>query len=359
MSVLAAAIGGELEYLGEAGIAPFDVHSHTGTDVDGSSRSAAQQLAAIEPFGGRSAIFPFCVEGSYAVENQRVAREAAGSSDRLVAFARLCPRDEPVATAEAALAAGAQGIKLHPRAERFRLADPGVEEIFALAAAARVPVLIHAGTGVGSLGTAILGLAERHRGCPIVLAHAGVSDLAWLWPRVPQHPNLFFDTAWLVPPDLLALFALVPPGRILFGSDAPYMDFELVLAVTLRCARHAGLSKEALELILGGQLEALLAGGASVDAGPAPGPRAEAPTPAEARVAALLAAAGGCLLGGGDPTTLLELTALAAPGGGDPAEDELLSPLVGEARSGPGELLETVVFALAVASTPRRLALAT
>jgi predicted TIM-barrel fold metal-dependent hydrolase len=40
---------------------------------------------------------------------------------------------------------------------------------------------------------------------------------------VPDQPNLFFDTAWMVPADLLALFALVPPGRILYGSDAPYM----------------------------------------------------------------------------------------------------------------------------------------
>ena len=35
-------------------------------------------------------------------------------------------------------------------------------------------------------------------------------------------PNLLFDTAWWIAADLAALFSLVPPGQILFASDAPY-----------------------------------------------------------------------------------------------------------------------------------------
>jgi hypothetical protein len=157
---------------------------------------------------------------------------------------------------------------LHPRAEYFRLEHPGVETILGAAAEARRPVLIHAGAGVGSLGAIVTYLAARHRECPIVLAHAAVSDLAWLWRVASEHPNLFFDTSWWNASDLIAL---VPPGQILFGSDEPYMDLETVLAITLRCARFAGLPPEAIELVAGGQLENLLAGRPAVDAGPAPG----------------------------------------------------------------------------------------
>jgi predicted TIM-barrel fold metal-dependent hydrolase len=146
-----------------------------------------------------------------------------------------------------------------------------VETILGVAAAVRAPVLIHAGAGVGSFGPAIVELAERHRECPIVLAHAAVSDLVWLGDVAAEHPNLFFDTSWWNPSDLLALFALVPPGQILFGSDEPYMKLEVVLAIALRCARSAGLSAEALGLVFGGQLEALLAAKAPHDAGPAAG----------------------------------------------------------------------------------------
>jgi predicted TIM-barrel fold metal-dependent hydrolase len=79
-----------------------------------------------------------------------------------------------------------------------------------VAAAARVPVLIHAGLGVGSFGPVLLALAERHRGCPIILAHAAISDLCWLWEEVPAHPNLYFDTSWWIPSDLIA--ALLEEG---------------------------------------------------------------------------------------------------------------------------------------------------
>jgi len=244
----------------------------------------------LEAVGGRSVIFPFCVRGGYEPENLRVIDECR-HPETLVPFARIDPRVGAASAAAAALAAGARGFKLHPRAEDFRLDHPGVEALAGLAAEARVPILIHAGLGVGSLGEAVLGLAERHRGSPLILAHAAVSDLSWLWTEVPAHPNLFFDTSWWNPSDLLALYALVPPGRILFGSDAPYMDPEAVLAINLRCARGAGLSTEAVALVAGGQLENLLASAEPIDAGPAPGPAQAPPSPAASRAATAIAAA--------------------------------------------------------------------
>ena len=57
---------------------------------------------------------------------------------------------------------------------------------------------------------------------PLILAHARICDLSWIWRVAPDHPNLMFDTAWWMPADLRALFTLVPPGQIVFASDAPY-----------------------------------------------------------------------------------------------------------------------------------------
>lgn len=339
---LRAAIRAELAALGGGEIAPFDVHAHTGADVDGTTRSSQEHLRDLDAVGGRSVIFPLCVDTGYEAENRRVVEEARRDPDRLVPFARLDPRVSAAADAEAALTAGARGFKLHPRAEDFRLDHPRVDAIAAVAAEARAPVLIHAGAGVGSFGETIVALAERHRECPIVLAHAAVSDLVWLGDLAAEHPNLFFDTAWWNPSDLLALFALVPPGQILFGSDEPYMDLELVLAIALRCARFAGLGDEALALVFGVQLDILLNGGSPVDAGPAPGPVAPAPSPAEGRLATLLAAAGGCMLGGGDPSQILELAQLAVAEG-----DPLLAGLVEEA----GEPFPQAPWAVAMALT--------
>lgn len=352
-------IRGELAALAELGIELFDVHAHTGEDVDGTTRSCEAQAAAVAAFAGRSAIFPLCVVGGYEAENRRVIAECETHPDRLVPFARLDPRvsagREAAAAgreAAAALAAGARGVKLHPRAEDFRLEHPGVDGIVGAAAEARAPVLIHAGVGVGSLGRPILDLAGRHPDCPLILAHAGVSDLVWLGPVAAEHPNVFFDTSWWNASDLLALFALVPPGQILFGSDEPYMDLELVLAIALRCARFAGLSEDALRLVFGGQAATLLAGEEAVEVGPPPGPVGLAPSPLDTRLYTLLAASGGAMLGGGDPSRMLELARVAVAEDADGA-GATISALIDEALEGSADAPWAVAMAMTVALTSR------
>jgi hypothetical protein len=348
---LPAAIDAELAGLGD--LRPFDAHAHTGADIDGSARSCEQHVETLEAVDGRSVIFPFCVSDGYEAENRRVIEECSRYPEQLVPFARMDPRVTSHGDAAEALANGAKGFKLHPRAEDFRLDNPGVEAICAMAAEARAPVLIHAGAGVGSFGETVTDLVARHRECPLILAHAGVSDLAWLWQVAPDHPNLFFDTSWWNPSDLIALFALVPPGQILFGSDEPYMDFGTVLAITLRCARFAGLPADAIELVAGGQLERLLAGEPALDAGPAPGAPAARLSPTESRLAILLAAAGGCMLGGGDPTRLFELSraAIGLDGSAIPAGTEpRIAELIEEASSGAAPW--AVAMALTLLVTP-------
>ncbi len=336
--------------------APFDVHAHTGVDVDGSARSSAEHVDDLEVLDARSAIFPLCVTTGYAAENERVLEESRRHPERLVAFARLDPREpRPGAAARDALAAGGRGLKLHPRAEAFAIDHPGVEEIVAAASEARVPLVVHAGRGVGSFGRPLAELARRHRGCSIVLAHAGISDLGWLWRELADHPNLFFDTAWWNPADLLALFALVPPGRILWGSDAPYGEVDLGLAITLRCAHAAGLSDDALALVCGGQLDALLRGDGPLDAGPPPPPREHVPSPIGARAVSALTGLGGGMIGGGDPMELFALARLAV----EPLRDEtgdaaavLVADLFDEVARSPSDAQSALVLALTLAATP-------
>jgi hypothetical protein len=106
----------------------------------------------------------------------------------------------------------------------------------------------------------------------LILAHAGVCDLAWIWREAADLPNLFFDTAWWNTTDLLALFAFVPPGQILFGSDAPYGTPLHSYTMALRCALQAGLEADQVRAVMGGQARRLLAGEEPVALGPAPGP---------------------------------------------------------------------------------------
>jgi len=315
------------------GLAIFDAHTHIGAgDPDGARCSAGELLETLALARARAVCFPLMEAGGYRRANDRVLAEAARSQGRLVAFCRLDPHQRPVEEAERCLAAGAAGIKLHPRAERFTLSHPGVRQVAALAHERRLPVIVHAGRGIPSLGRDALALCAAHPQARIVLAHAAACDLAWIWRPAREQPNLFFDTAWWSPADLLTLLTLVPPGQILFGSDVPYNTTATAATVAIRCALRAGLDGERITAIVGGQLERLLAGEEPLDLGAPPDEPAPPPGPLLERVFVLLAAALGRMMEGRSGGELLELARLGCDVDPDRPEAPLLASI--------GELLD-------------------
>jgi predicted TIM-barrel fold metal-dependent hydrolase len=296
----------------------FDVHTHTGqNDPDGFRAAAEDLVAALEMVDGRASVFTMHEPDGYSAANDRVLAEAAASGGRLVPFCRVDPYSDGAGEAARCLDAGARGIKLHPRAERFALRGPEVEAIFAVADERRAPVIVHAGRGIPALGRDALELASRFEGARIILAHAGVCDLGWIWRHAADHPNLFFDTAWWSASDLLTLFAFVPPGQILYGSDAPYGTPLEASINALRCALQAGLTAEQAAAVAGGQAERLVAWEEPLRLGPAPGPRRLATDLLLDRVHTYLVTGIARMLVGQRPDEYLALAALACEVGDD------------------------------------------
>jgi predicted TIM-barrel fold metal-dependent hydrolase len=306
----------------------FDAHTHTGfNDPDGFKASAEQIIAGLDLAGQRRAlVFSSQEPDGYREANDRVLAEAAASGGRLIALARLDPHHEDaLAEAERCLDGGAAGFKLHPRAERFEMHEPAVDRVVALAAERRLPIMIHAGRGIPALGRDTVDLCRRHPGARLILAHAGISDLAWIWREAPVLPNLFFDTAWWNIADLMALFSLVPPGHILYASDMPYGHAVFNAIALLRCGEAVGLASETIAEIAGRQLSRVVAGDEPADLGPAPGPPTQAPPPNAPRVVAHLTGAISRVMGGGgDPTEPLALARLACDVPPDDPERPLL-----------------------------------
>ena len=293
------------------GLRVFDCHTHLGSDPDGSHMTAAVLRQALALIEARAVVFPLAASGGYRVANDLVLASAAAAEGQLVAFCRIDPHADGVAEAKRALQRGAAGIKLHPRAERFLLSDPAVSQIAALADEQRVPIIVHAGRGVPSLGRDALELAARFPAAPLILAHAAVADLAWIYSQAAAHPNLLFDTAWWNTADLLALFALVPPGQILFASDTPYGRPVAAAAIALRVALAVGLDAEQMAAVFGGQLMRLLVHEEAQDLGPAPGKTAPAPGPLLERLHTLLVAATACSIRAQPAEEFLDLARLA------------------------------------------------
>lgn len=293
----------------------FDVHTHVGQhDPDTMRCSPAQLLAALEQADARACVFPLQEPDGYRAANDAVIAAAGASGGRLVPFARLRPSDgraEIDAEARRALDAGARGFKLHPRGDSHALDDRALDPVWALAHERLLPVVVHAGRGIPALGAHAVEVCTRWPGVRLILAHAAISDLAWIGRRARDLPNLLFDTSWWAPSDLLALFATVPPGQILFASDAPYGRIPTGALQTLRAGRQAGLDDEQLRLVLGGQLARLLDGGQLADAGPPPGRERIAVDALLDRVATFLTGAFAQLVRGQSGEEMLALARLA------------------------------------------------
>jgi predicted TIM-barrel fold metal-dependent hydrolase len=295
------------------GVELFDAHTHIGhNDPDGMKQTPEQLTANLRTVGARGAfVFPMHEPDGYAPANDAVIEAAQASDGLLVPFCRVNPHDDAISEAERCLRNGARGIKLHPRAERFTLDHPGVLPLIELAHERTLPVLIHAGRGIPALGLHAVQLADRFPNARVILAHAGICDLSWIWRVAADYPNLLFDTAWWMPADLLALFSLIPPGQILFASDAPYGATPFSPSFQFRSAIQAGLSPEQVRLIAGEQAMRIAAGDRLEPAGPAVGERERAGHVLLDRVSEFLLLSAIAAMRGGDATETIALARLA------------------------------------------------
>lgn len=348
------------------GLELADAHTHIGSnDPDGYCCSREELTSVLEVAKARAAVFPMHEPDGYPPANDMVLERAGESDGRLVAFCRLDPEDEPLAEARRCLEAGARGIKLHPRAEGFTLDHPALRDVFALAHERHAPVLIHAGRGIPALGRHAVEVSAAFPDARLILAHAGICDLAWIWRSAQELPNLYFDTAWWAPSDLLTLFTLVPPGQVLFGSDAPYATPTFGASMAMRYAMQAGLSAEQTRSVAGAQLERLLAWEEQLHPGEATGTDSLSHDPLLDRVYSCLVSAIGQMINGVEPTETLQLAGLACEVGEEAAQAEacrMVLRLIEErsrypagidgrpARFAPG--LHLIVLAACVTRTP-------
>ena len=236
----------------------FDAHLHLGRDIDGMVGDYDQLEALMAQYGVAHA-FMFCLDEpdrhpAFRAANNRTLDYAGRSGRRLIPFVRLDLNESPLEEAARCLDLGARGIKLHPRAQRFDASDERLAPVFALAAARRVPILIHGGRGLPPIATGLAALVERYPEATLIIAHAGIADMAHLARAMAGRRNVLFDTSTWSPVDLLDFYRQVPPEQVLYASDYPYGQYTTSLFLALRTAQLAGYKE--------GQVRDMLAGNA-------------------------------------------------------------------------------------------------
>src|SRR4051812_37048209 len=172
------------------GLELFDAHVHLGLrDPAALLATEEEALDALEQVDSRALIFPLKEPAGYRDPNTRMLELADAHPDRLRAPCRLDPADDPLGEAQRCLDAGAVGIKLHPRGEGFELADPRLDDVFALADERRLPLMIHAGAGDDDVAPQAVQRAGEHPDARFILAHCAIGGFEHVVPHVDELPN--------------------------------------------------------------------------------------------------------------------------------------------------------------------------
>jgi predicted TIM-barrel fold metal-dependent hydrolase len=266
----------------------FDAHVHLGNDIDG-FRGVYEELERIHDRVGISRAFMFCMDEpdrhpAFRAPNDRTLEYGRRSQGRFIPFVRLDLGESPIEEAERCLDLGARGIKLHPRAQRFLLNDERLAPVFALAAERGVPILIHGGRGLPPIADHLARLVEQYPDAQLIIAHAGIADLAGLAGRFAGKAGVFFDTSVWSPVDLLSFFHQVSPEQVLYASDYPYGRQPSSLLITLRTARLARLSDEQVRNMLAGSAQRIADGKPPLEPSPPRGGGTFTQTMALARI---------------------------------------------------------------------------
>jgi hypothetical protein len=209
----------------------------------------------------------------------------------------------------------------------------------------------------------VLAFAREFPNARFILAHCAVCDLAWIWQRIHEYPNVFFDTAWFSAADQLAVYSHIPPGQILYATDIPFGTPPLTVIASLRPALQAGLTPAHLESVMGGQLERIVAREETLDFGPAVGDGRIRRDPLLARVEYFLQAAFGIAIGGGENAEMIDLARLATLVGDDAPQAPLAASIrellalaltmpLGDSLTERFAHVHLLVTAAAIAATP-------
>jgi predicted TIM-barrel fold metal-dependent hydrolase len=249
------------------GAAIFDAHTHLGTDIDGMVGNYDDLERGMAKYG-ISRCFVFCLDEpdrhpAFRAGNDRTLAFAERSGGTLIPFVRLDLSEDPIAEAVRCLDRGARGIKLHPRAQKFLLNDERLAPVFELAADRKVPILIHGGRGLPPIADDLARSVDRFPDAQLIVAHAGIADLAALADRLGGKAGVFFDTSVWSPLDLLGLYRLVGPEQVVYASDYPYGQQPASLLIALRTARLAQLDEQQVRDVLAGNANRIADGEAA------------------------------------------------------------------------------------------------
>jgi uncharacterized protein len=165
-------------------------------------------------------------------------REFAERTPDTLWSATFFPEPEAAGYVAVALDAGARVFKAHLQVGGYDPTDPLLVPVWGLLAEARVPVVVHCGsgpvpgpyTGVGPIGEVL----RRHPRLRLVVAHAGMPEYAAHAELAQRYPGVHLDTTMVGTPFTEAMMPMPAElprrladlgDRVVLGSDFPNIPY--------------------------------------------------------------------------------------------------------------------------------------
>jgi predicted TIM-barrel fold metal-dependent hydrolase len=163
--------------------------------------------------------------------------KAAAKEPRVVPFTGVdyTQTGDPGPALDAAVAAGARGLKLHPIIQNVPLTGPQTHAAVEAFACHDLPILFHCGISTYYLGKqrrrerprygAIRDAAALVRDFPqvrFIAGHAGLFEVRDAMKRLGGLPNVWVDTSFQSVATVRELVATFGPDKVLFASDWPF-----------------------------------------------------------------------------------------------------------------------------------------
>jgi predicted TIM-barrel fold metal-dependent hydrolase len=216
-------------------ISLIDAHTHIGESLFGHRQSVEDLLNTMD----REAIEHAIVmplkprEYVFAPENDRIANASATHPERLTGFARVDPwqRDEALRELVRALdELHLVGLYLHPFEEQFAANDELIFPLLEVLRERSLPLMIAGGYPGFSHPSQLGDLARQFPDLTIIATHGGQLNISGLLladasRMLRTYPNIIMETSGIYREDFIEdTVGELGANRVLFGSNAPYMD---------------------------------------------------------------------------------------------------------------------------------------
>lgn len=112
------------------------------------------------------------------------------------------------------------GLKIHPFHSRLPLDDKNVEKYLDFAAENRLPVLVHTAKEICSSVDGVYKAAKKYPEIKFIMGHLGLeTDNKEALRIVKKLPNLYGDTCWVNPKNIVDFINESGEDKLMFGTD--------------------------------------------------------------------------------------------------------------------------------------------